>query len=485
MYFNFPLLILTSKLVILFIAVLFILFYIKIKFFKIKIHFLDNNFYERHIKFYDLNGIIHFHSTYSDGSGKIENLIKIAKKLKADFLISSDHNTLKPKYDGLEGYYENLFYFAGEEINTEFGHFLALGIKDEIKRGDYKDVLLNIKKQNGAGIICHPYNWWTPWKNFSVSGYNGIEIINLDSQWRGMNPLYILLVLITYKINSFYSLHFLAHKPKKTLKFWDSVQKHNRMITGIASIDAHSNVKISKKIRVHFPKYEELFSVARTHLLLDRKFSGNNNNIEEDKSLIVKAIKKGSCYFSFDLLGKPEGFYFEAEAVKQNKKNEYFASGDTINLKKMKNEIQYINFYSGININHKKTNYEIILYKNGKELNRVKNSAIKYKYEIKNTRSISSQHSDAAEESKDSVKPSQHNVPSQSDKVADIYMQGNIDIKNKNCDNDNDDKDIKIIRDFINNNKPESSNFYRVEINIIKGYKKIAYLYSNNIEIFG
>ncbi|MHB1664632.1 MAG: PHP domain-containing protein [bacterium] len=452
MYFNSLFLILGARYIILLVVILLVLIYIKIKFFKIKIHFLDNNSYKGHIKFYDLNGIIHFHSTYSDGSGKIENLIKIANKLKADFLISSDHNTLKPKYDGLEGYYGNLFYFAGEEINTEFGHFLALGIKDEIKRGDYKDVLLNIKKQNGLGIICHPHNWWTPWKNFSVSGFNGIEIINLDSQWRGMNPLYILLVLITYKINSFYSLHFLAHKPKKTLEFWDSVQKHNRLITGIASIDAHSNVKISKNKRVKFPKYEELFSIARTHLLLDEKFSGN---IEKDKSLIVKAIKKGSCYFSFDLFGLPSGFYFEAETIGQNNRNENFASGDTINLKKMKDEIQYINFYSGININHKKTNYEIILYKNGKQLYMVKNSALEFK-----------------------IKISCDNVNFEPVKPTDKL---NAEIKNKNDDN----YGIKTIKDFINNNKPESSNFYRVEINIIKGYKKITYLYSNNIEIFG
>jgi hypothetical protein len=66
---------------------------------------------------------------YSDGSGRIEDIIKTAKELKADFLVSSDHNTLKPKSDGLEGYYDGLFYFAGEEINTEFGHFLALGSK--------------------------------------------------------------------------------------------------------------------------------------------------------------------------------------------------------------------------------------------------------------------------------------------------------------------------------------------------------------------
>jgi hypothetical protein len=339
----------------------------------------------------------------------MEDLIRTAKELKADFLISSDHNTLKPKFDGLEGYYGGLLYFAGEEINTEFGHLLALGIESEIKRGKYKGVLSDIKKQNGAAVICHPYNWWTPWKNFKVKGYDGIEIINLDSQWRGMNPLYILAVILTYRINPFYALHFLSHKPEKTIRFWDGVQKHKSMITGIASTDAHSNVKVTRKRRIKFPKYSELFSVARTHIFLENKPSGN---FEEDKRKITEAVKRGRCFFAFDLFGIPKGFYYDISAG-----NKYYFSGDFIDAaenidKTGKNAI----IYAGIDINPKKNPFIINLFRNGKKIFSSKNESLVYE------------------------------------------ISGASDM-------------------------PRSS-FFRVEIDVFFGRKKITYLYSNNIEVY-
>ncbi len=420
---NFAVFIVSSRLFLLAAIILLLFIYFRIKFFKLKIHFI--NFKEKNVfrTRRELNGIIHFHSTYSDGSGKMETLIETAKKLKADFLVSSDHNTLKPKSDGLEGYYGGLLYFAGEEINTEFGHLLAVGIKSGIKRGKYKDVLSDIKKQNGISVICHPYNWWTPWKNFGVKGYDGIEIINLDSQWRGMNPLYIPAVILTYGINPFYALHFLAHKPKKTIKFWDSAQKHKSMKTGIASIDAHSNVKITKKRRIKFPKYEELFSVARTHVFLSDKPSGN---LEKDKKSVTEALRDGKCYFSFDLFGMPEGFYFNALYA-----GKYYLSGDTVNIavsgagknidKKDKNVI----IYAGININPKKNPFFINLFRNGEKIFHSKNAGLIYEIRAAESKTVSG--------SKENIA-----VPS----------------------------------------------FYRVEIDLYFGRKKITYLYSNNIEIY-
>ncbi len=420
---NIFLFVVSTRIILILILILLVLFYFRIKFFKLKIDFIDRKSENRsRFKLKEINGIIHFHTVYSDGSGRIEDLIKTAKELKADFLVSSDHNTLKPKVDGLEGYYDGLFYFAGEEINTEFGHFLALGIEKEIKRGNYKDVLSEIKKQNAAGIICHPHNWWTPWKNFKVKGYDGIEIINLDSQWRGMSPLYMIAVIFTYKINSFYALHFLSHKPVKTIKFWDSVQKHKNMKTGIASADAHSNVKVTRKKRVKFPKYSELFSVARTHVILDEKPSGK---VAGDKKKITEAIKKGRCFFAFDMFGIPKGFYFGAESSDGKK---YF-SGDYINAAEInfvvknldKNDKKNVIIFAGIDINGRKNPYKINLFRNGKK----------------------------------------------------IFSSKNTDF-------------IYEINDFSKEPKPEpKSNFYRVEIDVYFGRKKITYLYSNNIEIYG
>jgi hypothetical protein len=400
---------------------LLLLFYFRVKFFKLTIGFIDiKNENWKKFKQHEANGIIHFHTVYSDGSGRIEDLIETAKKLKADFLISSDHNTLKPKFDGLEGYYGRLLYFAGEEINTEFGHLLAVGIENEIKRGKYREVLSAVKKQNGAAVICHPHNWWTPWKNFNVKGYDGIEIINLDSQWRGMNPLYMLAVIFTYRINPFYALHFLSHKPVKTIKFWDGAQKRKGMKTGIASTDAHSNVKITRKRRVKFPKYSELFSVARTHILLEDKLSGS---LEEDKKKITEAVKKGKCYFSFDLFGIPRGFYYGISAG-----DKYYFSGDMLDLKDVSStgggRDKNVTICSGIGINSQKNTYIINLFRNGKKIYSSKNNDLIYKIN--------------ADELKGSAGSGIH-----------------------------------------------SSSFYRIEIDVYFGRKKITYLYSNNIEIYG
>ena len=423
------------KLFILFSLILSAALYFRIKFFKLNIEFTNR---KNKSQFVDLNGIVHFHTVYSDGSGRIQDLIETAGKLKADFLISSDHNTLKPKEDGIEGYYACrdgsvagggvegeacLLYFAGEEINTEFGHLLAIGIEKEIKRGKYKEVLSEIKKQKGASVICHPHNWWTPWKNLDVEGYDVIEIINLDSQWRGMNPLYMLAVIFSYRINSFYALHFLSHKPVKTIKFWDGAQKHKFMKTGIASTDAHSNVKVTKKRRFKFPKYSELFSVARTHILLENKLSGN---LTEDKKKITEAVRRGRCYFSFDLYGFPKGFYYYIDWG-----GEHYFSGDSVPCNMDKKDKNVI-IYAGIDINPKKTPFIINLFKNGIKVFSSKSRDMVYEIVLEDLKSgfVSEVEPIAA--------------------AAGIFR----------------------------------SSFYRIEIDVYFGRKKITYLYSNNIEIY-
>ena len=150
------------------------------------------------------------------------------------------------------------------------------------------------------------------------------------------------------------------------------------------------------------PKYEELFTVARTHILLDKKPSGDQDN---DKKLIAGAIKNGKCYFSYDMFGHPQGFYFEIFYD-----DKFYVSGDTLNMdKKDKNAI----IYSGIKINPKKNRFAINLFHNGARIFSSKNKDLAYKIE------------------------------------------------------------------------PVSrSSFFRVEIDVYFGWKKITYLYSNNIEVY-
>jgi len=41
-------------------------------------------------------GAIHIHSVYSDGTGNIEDIAQAAYETGLDFIMMTDHNTLKP-----------------------------------------------------------------------------------------------------------------------------------------------------------------------------------------------------------------------------------------------------------------------------------------------------------------------------------------------------------------------------------------------------
>ena len=58
-------------------------------------------------------GVVHVHSIYSDGTGTIPEIAKAASELGLDFVMMTDHNTLKPKHDGFEGWYNDTMIIIG------------------------------------------------------------------------------------------------------------------------------------------------------------------------------------------------------------------------------------------------------------------------------------------------------------------------------------------------------------------------------------
>ena len=62
-------------------------------------------------------GAVHLHSTFSDGARSIPEIAGIAARKGLDFLMFTDHNTLEPKRQGLEGWYDSVLVLIGYEIN--------------------------------------------------------------------------------------------------------------------------------------------------------------------------------------------------------------------------------------------------------------------------------------------------------------------------------------------------------------------------------
>lgn len=243
----------------------------------------------------DYAGVIHIHTKYSDGLGTIEGIAKIANRQNLDFIIITDHNTLKPLTDGKEGIYKNTLVLIGDEVSTRAGHYIALNINKEIDTNmPTQEIINEVQRQGGLGFIAHPY--WRrkkEWKNWDIENFTGLEIYNISATMLNKNKLSLLLkTLLLPQHIVLLSIH---SYPDKAFSRWDRFNL-SRKTVAIVGNDAHGK----RLFFIRFDPYDAMFAFGRTHILADRL----------SKESIYEALKKGHSYGSIDALGDPNGFNF-------------------------------------------------------------------------------------------------------------------------------------------------------------------------------
>ena len=270
-----------------------------------------------HDQLHEYVGVIHIHSTYSDGSKSIPEIAKIAGEVGLDYLFFTDHNTLKPKKDGLEGWYEGVLVGIGYEINDENdqNHYLAFNLNEEVSQSlEPIDYVKEVKLNNGYGIIAHPDEKRSamkkfpayPWKVWESKKYNGIEIWNQMSEWmEGLTHL-----------NKYWRIF----NPRKsimgpeveTLSKWDEVNKE-RNVVGIGGVDAHGHLyKLWGLFQITVFRYKVLFKTIRTHIITEKALGGEGS-YEEDIQNLYKNLFSNHCFISNYYCGDARGFRFWAE----------------------------------------------------------------------------------------------------------------------------------------------------------------------------
>lgn len=277
-------------------------------------------------------GSIHIHSRFSDGTGEIPEIAKFADEIGLDFIIITDHNTLRGLHEGYEKWYGNTLCLVGCEINDKNNknHYLAFGINDAFStRTPAKKYVQKVKELGGVGIIAHPHEKRThmaehppyPWTDWEIDEFDGLEIWNHMSEW--MENL-----TEENKYRSFiHPLKTITAPAPETLKLWDELNMKRKVI-GIGGVDAHAHkYNLLGFLEVEIFPYKVLFKSVRTHVLLEKslKKSKNLRDIETSKWQIYNAIKSGSCFIANDYNGDSRGFRFYAE---QNGK--IFNMGDYI-----------------------------------------------------------------------------------------------------------------------------------------------------------
>ena len=265
-------------------------------------------------KYHELVGAIHIHSNFSDGTKSIQDIAHIASDVNLDFIMVSDHMTLKPLHLGLEGYYGRTAVLIGYEINDpeDKNHYLAFGL-DKVLPSDLTadKYVPMVKQNNGLGIIAHPDEVRTelakypgyPWTAWHVDGYDGIEIWNHMSQWMESLSRWNMIK------QAFMPRRALKAPTDMILKIWDEVNLKSKVV-GVGSIDVHAYPYRFGPIRVTVFPYKVQFQAIRTHVLLPEPAPSDFNILKKE---VYNALKNCRAFISNYRWGDARGFEFFAE----------------------------------------------------------------------------------------------------------------------------------------------------------------------------
>ena len=280
-------------------------------------------------------GSVHMHSTFSDGTGEVPDIAKFADEVGLDFIMLTDHNTLRALNEGYEKWYGNTLLLVGCEINDKENknHYLAFGIDEAFStRTPAKKYVAKVKELGGIGFLAHPHEKRQhkehpayPWTEWDTDEFTGIEIWNHMSEW-------VENLTEENKYRSFlHPLRTIVAPPSESLKVWDELSL-KRKIVGIGGIDAHAHkYNLVGFLEVEIFPYKVLFKSIRTHVLLDHliKKGKNSKDIETAKWQIYNALRDGKCFVANDYVAESKGFRFFAEH-----KGTKYQMGDTISESK-------------------------------------------------------------------------------------------------------------------------------------------------------
>jgi len=243
-------------------------------------------------------GNIHIHTSYSDGSGRIDEIAAAASAAGLRYIIIADHETLAGLPE--EGFRHGVAVIVGVELNRESNHYLVLGV-DRLPRGNEEEPQEMIDRLNRAGalgFIAHPFEKGSPyiaggksyhWTRLPERGFTGLEIWNYTSYWRGRvtsipRTIYWFLFNRAAAVDS---------PPPEALALWDDYTGRGMRVTAIGTSDAHAARVRVAGIPVEIFPYAFLFRQINTYLCFKEKMSGA---FPEAKGQVYAALREGRCY---------------------------------------------------------------------------------------------------------------------------------------------------------------------------------------------
>ena len=238
----------------------------------------------------EYRGVVHIHTTYSEGAGTPEEVLDAAKRARLDFIVITDHNSMAYWDKDRKRNSTAPLLLMGIEISTKVGHLLGLGLQQsqgQFSR-DAQSAINEIRTLQGSAVIAHPTRPKTSWRDLNVEGFTGMEILNMNNILSDISIVRRIFLFPQAWINEKGTLTSLIKFDTETIALWDSLNSR-RIVAGFYGADAHGSVFTG------VPSYETLFRIASLHLVTRRK--AVDTLTENDMRTL---LRKGSFYISID-----------------------------------------------------------------------------------------------------------------------------------------------------------------------------------------
>ena len=108
----------------------------------------------------DVSCVVHVHTTYSDGTATVAELVAAAAAAGVDALLVTDHDTLGALSDGWQGRRDGVCVLVGTEVSPKGGHYLAFGVDREIRHAGRSalEIAEAVREAGGVGFAAHPFS---------------------------------------------------------------------------------------------------------------------------------------------------------------------------------------------------------------------------------------------------------------------------------------------------------------------------------------
>ena len=272
---------------------------------------------------FDVSCVVHVHSTYSDGTATVPDLLSAASEAGADAVLLTDHDTLAARRDGWEGMHDGVFLLVGVEISPKHGHYLAFGVDEAVPHAGRTagEIAAAVRAAGGVGFAAHPFSTGGRMLVPSLArrivlphgwpaldepdGADGLELWSLTTDaaegwdtpaaaWRWLRD----------------PEAAVAHgPPAHHLRRWDELSAH-RGVPAIAGLDGHApGVRVRGRVRSPL-SHARTFGLLRTHLIAERALTGD---VDVDRATLTRALGAGSAWLSCPFVAPAEGARLWAE----------------------------------------------------------------------------------------------------------------------------------------------------------------------------